>query len=93
MDENGTQGRERELAQDRYRFRRHALIYVLVNLGLVLTWWNTGMGHFWPGYPLLFWGIGLFAHYRGAYRSTGDAWIDQETERILREREGSSHVR
>lgn len=85
MDENGRRRNARELAQARYRFRWHVLVYVLVNVGLVFVWWNTG-GWFWPVFPIFFWGIGLVAHYLSAYRTRGHGWIDRETERILHER-------
>jgi hypothetical protein len=90
MDENGERRRAREIAQARYLLRLHALVYVVVNVGLLLTWWNTGRGYFWPGYPIFFWGIGVVAHYLTAQRTTGHGWIDRETERILRERERES---
>lgn len=86
MDEKARR-EARELAQVRYRLLWHALVYVLVNVGLVFTWWNTGGGSFWPAFPIFFWGIGLFVHYRKAYRTGGHGWVDRETERILHERE------
>lgn len=45
------------------------------------------MGSFWPVFSIFFWGIGVVVHYVRAYRTGGHGWIDQETERILRERE------
>jgi len=93
MDEKDTQGRARELAQARYGLRWHLLTYVLVNLGLLFIWWNTGMGYFWPAFPILFWGIGVVVHYVSAYRTGGHGWIDREAERILREREDESGER
>ncbi|WP_338748610.1 2TM domain-containing protein [Janibacter alittae] len=37
----------------------HVVLYVAVNLMLVVIWWVTGAGFFWPAFPLLGWGIGL----------------------------------
>lgn len=93
MDDRNEQGRARELAQARYRFRWHVVVYVLVNLGLVFIWWTSGTGFFWPVFPIFFWGIGVGAHYLRAYHGTENAWVDRETERILREREGHSGAR
>jgi hypothetical protein len=90
MDEKDTHGRARELAQARYSLRWHVVTYVLVNVGLLFTWWNTGRGFFWPALPIFFWGIGVVVHYLRAYRTGGHGWIDEETERILREREDES---
>lgn len=88
MDEDDRRRRARELAQARYGFRWHLPIYVLVNVGFVVLWWYTGMGFFWPIFPILFWGFAVLAHYLGAYRTMGHEWIEQETEKILREQEG-----
>lgn len=93
MDEKDTKRRARELAQARYWLRWHVVTYVLVNVGLLFTWWNTGMGYFWPAFPIFFWGIGVVVHYLRAYRRGGYGWIDRETERILREREDRSGER
>ncbi len=77
----------RRVAEARYGFRWHILIYLLVNSGLVGLWSFTGPSGFpWPLFPLFFWGIGLISHYLAAYRrSFGKDWIDSETEKILRE--------
>lgn len=37
----------------------HVVLYVAVNLMLVVVWWVSGAGFFWPVFPLLGWGIGL----------------------------------
>jgi hypothetical protein len=42
-------------------FYTHALVYVLVNLGLFAINTVTGRGH-WYIWPLLGWGIGLAIH-------------------------------
>jgi len=77
----------REIAEARYGFRWHLLIYFIVNGGLVGLWYFTGPSSFpWPLFPIFFWGIGLISHYLSAYRrSFGKDWIDTETEKILRE--------
>jgi len=75
--------RAREIAEARYGFRWHLPIYVLVNGFLIVIWAVSGLGFFWPIFPLVFWGFGLFAHYWGAYRSFSGSWIDRETEKIL----------
>jgi len=53
----------RELATHRVRRRRgfysHLVAYILVNLMLVAIWYFTGRSYFWPGWVMLFWGIGL----------------------------------
>jgi peptidoglycan/LPS O-acetylase OafA/YrhL len=53
----------REIATHRVRRRRgfyaHLTAYILVNLMLVAIWYFTGDHYFWPGWVMLFWGIGL----------------------------------
>jgi hypothetical protein len=39
----------------------HLRAFVMVQLLLVCVWALTGMGYFWPIWPLLGWGIGLVA--------------------------------
>lgn len=40
-------------------FRTHVVVYLLVNALLVGIWAVNGGGYFWPGWPILGWGIGL----------------------------------
>jgi hypothetical protein len=57
---------------------------MIVNLALVAIWYYSGAGFPWPIFPIFFWGLGVFAHYMSAYRSSGGGWIERETEKILR---------
>lgn len=41
----------------------HAQIYAVVNLALVAIWGLTESGTFWPVWPILGWGIGLYFHW------------------------------
>ncbi|PRY65046.1 2TM domain-containing protein [Glaciihabitans tibetensis] len=54
---------ERDWARKKIQRRRelatHATAYVVVNLFLVLTWWFSGGGYFWPGWVIAGWGVGL----------------------------------
>ena len=85
MGETRERERAREIAQSRYALRWHVPVYVLVNAGLVLLWWTGGSGFFWPAFPIVGWGVGVVLHYRSAYRSDANAWIDRETDRVLQE--------
>jgi hypothetical protein len=80
--------RARELAKARYGFLWHLPIYIIVNAGLIGLWAVSPQGFFWPFFPLVFWGLGLTAHYVGAYHARGEAWIARETEKILRQQQG-----
>jgi len=79
--------RARRIAEARYAFRWHLPLYVFVNTGLVLIWWFTGgLQTFpWPIFPLVFWGLGLGAHYVSAYRTPGQDWIAKEMDKIIQQ--------
>ncbi len=42
--------------------RIHAAAYLCVSLAMIATWAATGIGYFWPLWPILGWGIGLVSH-------------------------------
>jgi hypothetical protein len=44
--------------------RVHARTYLMVSLAMIALWAVTGMGYFWPVWPILGWGIGVFSHTR-----------------------------
>ena len=76
---------QREQAIRRIRakrdFRLHITAYVVVNSFLVLIWWLTGAGYFWPMWPMLGWGIGLVLHAVTVYMGTSEiteAQIEEE---------------
>lgn len=50
----------RQRAHAKLGWWRHAMLYLLVNLGLALLCWHQG--RHWFIYPALGWGIGLLAH-------------------------------
>ena len=62
----------------RREFAEHVRTYAMVMVLLVAIWALTGMGYFWPIWPALGWGIGLFCHgaatpRRGAPRAVARA--------------------
>ena len=61
-----TEDQLREQAVEELRKRRelagHVLAYLTVNTFLVVIWYLTGAGFFWPAFPLFGWGIGLIFH-------------------------------
>jgi peptidoglycan/LPS O-acetylase OafA/YrhL len=80
----------RELAKHRVRRRRgfyaHLTAYILVNLMLVAIWYFTGDHYFWPGWVMLFWGIGMVFNAVAVF-AKGDigserAAIEKEIEKI-----------
>lgn len=61
FDETETELRSRALVRlnAKRHLRTHIVVYIAVNLMLVIIWWVTGAGDFWPVFPILGWGIGL----------------------------------
>ena len=54
--------RERKREKERRAFAEHVRTYAMVMVLLVAIWALTGMGYFWPVWPALGWGIGVFCH-------------------------------
>jgi hypothetical protein len=66
MNEEAAMPTEVELRQGavkaikrRREFWYHVLSYCIVNAFLIVIWYMTGRGYFWPGWILAAWGIGL----------------------------------
>lgn len=47
---------------DRRDFASNVVAYFVVNLALVVVWFFTGRGYFWPAWILGCWGMGLLLH-------------------------------
>jgi hypothetical protein len=66
LDEQYTES-ERAQARKRIKDRRgfgwHLATYVIINVFLVLIWWFSGGGGFWPIWTMVPWGIGLAFHF------------------------------
>jgi hypothetical protein len=79
-----------ELAKKRADFKSHFQTYVLVNIFLWAIWalgnQNDHRGMPWPVYPTLGWGIGVFFHYLGAYRSNGTSAVEKEYNKLLNDK-------
>jgi hypothetical protein len=54
--------------EPRQRDRSHERAYIATMLLLVSIWALTGGGYFWPIWPMLGWGIGVFADRGGRLR-------------------------
>ena len=62
----------------------HAVIYLMINLGIIAINLLTSPGIFWFVWPLLGWGIGLAAHAVAVY-GAGERWGREWEERKIRE--------
>ncbi|MFN8584732.1 MAG: 2TM domain-containing protein [Dehalococcoidia bacterium] len=65
-------------------FMSHLIAYVFVNGFLIVLWATVaGGGFFWPMFPLIGWGIGLFFHgWDVYYREPSEARIRREMDRL-----------
>lgn len=69
-------------------FRSHALIYVVVNAGLLGVNLLTSPHYLWVGWPMFGWGIGLAAHglsVYGANPARREDAVRREMDRMKRE--------
>ncbi len=58
----------RARAQERLGFYIHFSMYIVINALLILIWWFiVGDGFPWFLFPLVFWGLGIIAHFYGAF--------------------------
>lgn len=74
------------------RFYTDALIYAVVNIGLILIWAISGGGYFWPIWVIIGWGIGLGIHafslglipqMNAMVPFMTAEWEDQEVRRLM----------
>jgi uncharacterized membrane protein len=88
--QKGTDEDLRQRAVKRLRqqhdFRVHLAIYLAVNLFLVAIWWFTGVGFFWPVFPIFAWGIGVVANALEVYgrESPTEEQIQRQIDRMRR---------
>lgn len=87
----------RRIAHKRASFKHHLRVYVVVNAFLWVVFLISTYPYlsqipmperiwaFWPVYPNLGWGIGLFSHYMGVYGWAGNL-EEKEYQKLLKER-------
>ncbi len=78
------------IAKRRAHFQRDLMSYLFTNTILITLWYLTSgtKSHFWPGWVLVFWGIGLVTQYYRAYiRPHDDDLAEQEYQKLLKEKQ------
>jgi hypothetical protein len=55
---------------ERREFAEHLRVYLSLMTMLVVIWALTGMGYFWPVWPIVGWGIGVVSHANALRRPT-----------------------
>ena len=71
-----------ELARKRVDFRRHLIVYCIINGMLWIIWYLTGQGYPWPLWPMAGWAIGLIFHYLFEYRNPKFLSEEQEFNKL-----------
>jgi hypothetical protein len=68
-------------------FASHLVSYVIVNAVLVVIWYFSGRGYFWPMWVMIGWGIGLAFNAYDVYgrREITEDDIRREMDRRRRE--------
>ena len=83
----------RETAIKRLKARRdfgmHVVTYIAFNGEMMLVWYVTGHGYFWPGWLLGLWGAGLLVH---AWDVWGHRQITEADIRREMERQSGGHA-
>jgi uncharacterized membrane protein YdbT with pleckstrin-like domain len=73
----------RRIAVRKMSFIRHAIVYLIVMLALVLINNLTWSGYQWWLWPAILWGIGVSAHFVSAYLPREGSLVDQLTKREM----------
>jgi hypothetical protein len=77
-------------AKKRASFKWHLISYVTVNAFLVAIWFftsfqNEQMLYFWPIWPIMGWGLGLFFDYLEAYQGNKFFSAKEEYEKLKKQ--------
>ncbi len=91
MDTNNTQPRDEKLwkaARKRVEFKKHLLVYAIVNIFLWGMWAFGGLkrGDYsfpWPVFVTMGWGIGIIFNYIGAYSGLKDSLTEREYQKLI----------
>ena len=71
----------------RREFWNHVVAYCIVNIFLIVIWYVSGRGYFWPGWVLAGWGIGLAFNAWEVFGRGNKAISEDEIQReIVRQR-------
>ena len=76
-----------KLAKRRAEFKKHLLVYIVINIFLWGIWLFSGAkyaGYFpWPAFVTLGWGIGLAFNFIGAYTGYKDSMVENEYNKLV----------
>ncbi len=84
QDEETLRARALDSIRKKREFASHLAAYILVNALLIGIWATVAdRGFFWPMFPLIGWGIGLFFHGWDVYQGEpSESRIRREMDRL-----------
>jgi hypothetical protein len=74
----------------REKFQRDFTVYLVMSAFFVVLWLLTSRSYFWPIWPILAWGLGMFFEWKKAYMMS-EAAIERGARRILRQNQLRQH--
>ncbi len=79
-----------EKAEARVGFKMHFKTYLIINILIWILWYFFRARHgyydgFWPIYPTIGWGFGLFSHFMGVYGNSDNA-VEREFQKLKKEK-------
>ena len=77
-----TEDQLRKEAQNRVDFKRHLLVFILVNSLLWVIWALTGAGYPWPIWATGGWGIGLVFHAINTFKPVELFSVEKEMDEL-----------
>ena len=80
MDDNALYNRAKARVEARLGFYRHAMIYVLVNLLLLVINLSESPDYLWVKWPVFGWGIGVVAHGLSVF---SPRWVGAQKEKMI----------
>lgn len=88
MDEKHALESARKFVEARIDFFVHFLIYLFVNGVLFIINYRFSRGTWWFYFPLLFWGIGVFAHFLSVFlfsHNVKEKWIHKKARELMQD--------
>ena len=67
----------------------HVLSFIVVNIIMIVIWFATGRGYFWPGWVMLATGIGLVLDVLNTYRRSPSEMSEEDIRREMDKRAAS----
>jgi len=78
MENQEAYRRAKKKVEAKFGFYIHVAVYIAVNTLLIIINLSTSTPYFWPKWPLIGWGIGVFFHALGVFVFSGGSAIKEQ---------------